>query len=93
MTENEYRTLPRAQVLPLYHDIDDSGCDSILRYHEAGFDGTVHEAVELEDAFQCLANPSLVFKGGIRYTTDEGEPFVHAYFWHRLSAAQTRTCD
>ena len=81
MTEAEYRTLDGSDRLPLY-DVDDSRCEQIDQPRDPAYD-TVREATSLADAQDCVANPSLEFRGGIRYSADSGDMFVYAYFWKK----------
>ena len=77
MTEAEYRSLLGANGLPLF-DHDDGRCEELERPNSPAYD-TVREATEWKDAFDCVGDPTLEFRGGIRYEADS----VHAYFWKR----------
>jgi hypothetical protein len=79
MTETEYRQLPGAEHLPLY-DEDYGRCEQLDRPNSSQYD-TVTEAIEFDEAQQCIADDSLEFRGGIRYRTDDDEHFVYACFW------------
>lgn len=81
MTEAEYKTLPGANLLPLY-DEDDERCTHIEQPNSSRYD-TVREATDLDDALACIRDPELEFRGGIRYTSEDGSRFVYAYFWKR----------
>ena len=81
MTEAEYKSLPGSEALPLY-DADDGRCEQIDRINDPSFD-TLTEAIDLDDALDCIDDRRLDFRGGIRYTADGDERFVHAYFWQR----------
>ena len=79
MTEAEYRTLPGADRLPVY-DHDDSRCEELARPNSPAYD-TVQEATERNEALNCVRDPNLEFRGGIRYKADGGVAIVYAYFW------------
>lgn len=81
MTEDEYKTLPGADRLPLLAE-DDGRCEKITRPNSPAYD-TVRDAVDLPDALRCTRDTTLEFRGGIRYEADAGVKSVHAYFWKR----------
>lgn len=78
MTEADLRKRPEFANLPVYDEADDR-CDSLIRYYDTDYDGTICEPVDELEYLKCIADPMLVVKGAIKYSATD----VRAIFWRK----------